>query len=109
MSIVVCVPVTGTGQLDPRWGRAERVAIARVDDGTVSSWQEHDVHWGQLHDQSTGGAHHARVARFLKDQNVQAVVVNHMGDGMRRMLDTMGIRVVPDATGDARSAAAAVR
>ena len=103
----VCVPVTDDGQIDPRWGRAQRVAVAEVRDGQMAEWQEHDVAWGELHDAGTEGSHHARVARFLREQHVEAVVGHHMGDGMRRMLDKMGLQVRLGAAGDARAAAIA--
>ena len=46
----VCVPVTADGQVDPRWGRAGRVAVADVaDDGQIRDWQEFVVGWGALH------------------------------------------------------------
>lgn len=101
----VCVPITTGGQVDPRWGRAERVAVAEVSGSQVSDWQEFAVGWGTLHDQGTEGSHHARVARFLLDNKVQAVAVAHVGAGMQRMLDSMAIRVVAGLSGDARSAA----
>jgi hypothetical protein len=69
----VCVPITADGQVDPRWGRADRVAVADVADGEIRDWQEFAVAWGTLHDQGTEGAHHARVARFLRDNQVQAI------------------------------------
>lgn len=100
----VCVPITDAGTVDPRWGRAERVAVAEVDGGTVVQWVEFDVGWGTLHDSGPEGAHHARIARFLLDQQVQAVVVDHVGAGMQRMLATMGILVVAGHHGDARAA-----
>ena len=103
----VCVPVTADGRVDPRWGRADRVAVAEVADGEVRDWEEFTVAWGTLHDQGTEGAHHARVARFLRDNAIQAVGVHHVGPGMQRMLDSMAIRVVTDLGGDARSAALA--
>ena len=31
----VCVPITDDGQVDPRWGRADRVAVADVADGEI--------------------------------------------------------------------------
>ena len=74
----VCVPVTADGQVDPRWGRAGRVAVAEAD-GEVRGWQEFTVAWGTLHDQGTEGAHHARVARFLRDNGIQAVGVHQCG------------------------------
>ncbi len=62
----VCVPVTADGKVDPRWGRASRVAVADVADGGIRDWQEFAVDWDVLHDQGTEGAHHARIARFLR-------------------------------------------
>lgn len=103
----VCVPVTADGNVDPRWGRAERVAVADVTDAEIRDWQEFTVGWGTLHDEGTEGAHHARVARFLRENQIQAIAVNHIGPGMQRMLDTMSIRVVTGLGGDARSAARA--
>lgn len=101
----VCVPITADGQVDPRWGRAERVAVADVTGDDVTDWQEHAVGWGTLHDQGTEGSHHARIARFLRDNQVQAVAVGHVGPGMERMLGTMEIRIVSGLAGDAREAA----
>ena len=86
----VCVPITAEGQVDPRWGRADRVAVASVADGQITDWQEFTVGWGTLHDVGTEGAHHARVARFLRDNQVQPVAVRHVGPGMQRMLGSMG-------------------
>ena len=103
----VCVPITADGQVDSRWGRADRVAVADVADGHIRDWQEFIVGWGTRHDQGTEGAHHARVARFLRDNGVEAVAVHHVGPGMQRMLGSMEIRVVSGIGGDARAAALA--
>jgi predicted Fe-Mo cluster-binding NifX family protein len=103
----VCVPITADGQVDPRWGRADRVAVADMADGEIRNWQEFTVAWGTLHDQGTEGAHHARVARFLRDNQVKVIAVHHVGPGMQRMLGSMAIRVVTGLGGDARSAARA--
>jgi predicted Fe-Mo cluster-binding NifX family protein len=105
--MLVCVPVTADGQMDPRWGRAARVAVAEVRDGSVVTWREFDVGWDRLHDETTEGGHHARVARFLKDYAVGAVVAGHMGAEMAHMLERMGILVRLGAEGDARQAAIA--
>ncbi len=102
----VCAPITSAGTIDPRWGRAERVAVAEVEGGTVVEWAEFDVGWGTLHDAGTEGSHHARIARFLRDHQVQAVAVDHIGAGMRRMLTTMRIPIVTEQRGDARAAVA---
>ena len=106
--MIVCAPVTKEGMIDPRWGRADWVAVADVVDGEVVSWRDVEVSWSRLHDEGTPGSHHARVVSFLRDEHVEAVVVNHMGDGMTRMLETMGLPVHLGAAGDARAAVQAV-
>jgi predicted Fe-Mo cluster-binding NifX family protein len=100
----VCIPVTETGAVDPRWGRADRVAVADVAGGQVTGWEEFHVQWGALHDSGTEGSHHARVVRFLRDHGVEVVVAEHMGGGMVHMLDRMGVKIVLGADGDAREA-----
>jgi predicted Fe-Mo cluster-binding NifX family protein len=99
--VKVCVPITADGQVDPRWGRANRVVVADVADGEIRDWREFTVNWETLHDQGTEGAHHARVARFLRDNQVQVIVAHHVGPGMQRMLDTMAIRLITGLGGDA--------
>ncbi|MEP7191987.1 MAG: NifB/NifX family molybdenum-iron cluster-binding protein [Actinomycetota bacterium] len=90
--------------IDPRWGRADWVAVADVVGGEIVSWREVEVSWSRLHDEGTPGSHHARVVTFLREHQVEAVVANHMGDGMVRTLDTMGLPVHLGAAGDARAA-----
>ena len=102
--MIVCAPVTEEGTIDPRWGRADRVAVAEVVGDEIVSWQEVEVSWSRLHDQGTSGSHHARVVTFLKEHQIEAVVANHMGDGMVRTLDTMSLLVHLGAAGDARAA-----
>jgi predicted Fe-Mo cluster-binding NifX family protein len=106
--MIVCVPVTVEGLLDPRWGRADRVAVATVSQDGIDDWKEFDVGWGSLHDAGTEGSHHARVARFLREQGVEAVAAQHMGAGMTHMLEKMGLTVRLGETGNAREAAAGV-
>ncbi len=100
----VCVPVTAEGLVDPRWGRADRVAIAEVAAGQVARWEEFNVQWGTLHDAGTEASHHARVVRFLRDYGVEAVAADHMGPGMMHIMERMGISVFLGAGGDARQA-----
>ena len=114
MSTVVALSLVGSpdgssgSQVGGGWGRAQRIAIATVEDGAVTSWAEHDVRWDLAHDEGTEGSHHARVVRFLRDNGVQVVATGHMGPPMARMLGTMGIQAVVDAAGDPRAVAVAV-
>jgi predicted Fe-Mo cluster-binding NifX family protein len=102
--MIVCVPVTSDGQVDHRWGRAQWIAVANIVNGEVQSWQVIEVSWDRLHDEGTSAQHHARVARFLRQNHVEGVVAHHVGDGMVRMLDTMKLPLFLEATGDARAA-----
>jgi predicted Fe-Mo cluster-binding NifX family protein len=102
--MIVCIPVAGDGSVDPRWGRAQRVAVAKVNGGAIESWEEFDVGWGTLHDAGPEGQHHARIARFLQEHGVQTVVAGHMGPGMTDMLAKMNIAVRLGAAGLAREA-----
>jgi predicted Fe-Mo cluster-binding NifX family protein len=102
--MIVCIPVTLDGNVDPRWGRADWIAIADVQDGEIKTWREIEVSLSRLHDEGSDGSHHARVVKFLKEHGVETVVANHMGDGMTRMLKTMEIPVHLGAEGDARTA-----
>ena len=106
--MVVCVPVTDDGMIDPRWGRAARVAIADVRAGAIAGWGIFDVRWDVQHDVDTEGGHHARVAGFLREHGVEAVVAHHMGPPMQHMLDQMRVRVELEASGDARRAVLAM-
>ncbi len=102
--MIVCVPVTPDGQVDSSWGRAPRVAVAKVEGGRIAAWDEHAVAWDALHDVGTEGGHHARVATFLQDNGVEVVVAGHMGPPMVQMLAKMRILARLGVHGDARSA-----
>lgn len=100
--MIVATPVTAEERSAPAWGRARWIALADVADGSISSWRVVEVGWDESHDGGSPGSHHARVVRFLRDESVAAVVVDHVGEGMQRMLATMGIPVLRATAGAAR-------
>ena len=102
--MILCVPVTTTGEVDPRWGRAGRVAVAEVVGGKVRSWDEFEVGWDRLQDDRAAGGHHARVARFVQEHRASIVVAAHIGDPMHQTLRGMDIDVRLGVSGDARLA-----
>jgi predicted Fe-Mo cluster-binding NifX family protein len=102
--MIVCAPVTEEGMIDPRWGKADWVAVADVVNGDIDTWQVVEVSWSRLHDEGTPGSHHARVATFLREHQVEAVVANHIGPGMVKMLDAMDLPVHLGAAGNAKAA-----
>jgi predicted Fe-Mo cluster-binding NifX family protein len=81
--------------------------VADVREGSILAWEEIDVEWDRLHDETTEGGHHARVARFLRAHHVEAVAASHMGQPMVHTLERLGIAVHLGVDGDARQAAIA--
>lgn len=106
----IAIPVTPDGQVDPRFGKAHFVAIAGLsDDGTETlSWDVTEVNWDELHDSSEHGTHHARIVRFLKDNEADAVIIGHAGASMLNTMAKMGIIIVTDAEGDAQALTAEI-
>lgn len=102
--MIVAAAIEPDGTIGHAWGKADTVAVARVADGRIQDWQQHRVGWDRAHDQGTHGSHHARVVTFLREQGVEVVLAHHVGDGMRRMLGSMGVRLVEGVGGDARAA-----
>lgn len=109
--MIIATPCTAEGQSAHAWGRAHWIGVAELDDQhELTSFTVHEVRWDELHDEGTEGSHHARIVRFLKEQGIEAVVVDHMGPGMQRVMHTMGIPLLPASPGDAQaSIVAAVR
>ena len=102
----VCVNIIGD-QVGGGFGKALALAVATVEDGSVTDWQEFDVRWDVAHDQGGEGSHHARIVRFMREHDVDTVVTGHMGPPMQNTLAKLGLRVVLEASGDARAAAVA--
>ncbi|HEX5828159.1 MAG TPA: NifB/NifX family molybdenum-iron cluster-binding protein [Candidatus Limnocylindrales bacterium] len=101
----VCVTLLPDGTAGGGFGRAPRVGVATVEEGSVTAWEEHEVRWDELHDEGTEGAHHARIARFLLDNGVGAVAAGHIGPPMQHQLGKMGISFLLGADGDPRDVA----
>lgn len=102
--MILVVPVGPDGAVGPSFGKATVVAIARVEGDEVTGWDVVHVGWDVAHDSGTHGSHHARIVRFLREHGVERVVAQHVGDGMRRTLASMGVTAVLGVAGDARAA-----
>lgn len=92
--MILTLPVTDDGSVDPRFGRASTMAVAEVTDGQITSWTTHDVGWDVLHDEGPHGTHHGRIVRFLKEHNVERVLFVRMGDGMINTINKMGLVLI---------------
>jgi predicted Fe-Mo cluster-binding NifX family protein len=107
LPVIVAVTVTPDGGVGGGLGRAQTVALADVRENDVADWTEVSVGWGDLHGTGPEGTHHARIVRFLRDNEVQVVVTTGLGAGMRQTLAKLGVDVRTDLAGDARAAARA--
>ena len=105
--MIVGVTITPQGTVGGGLGRAQRMAVATVLDGGITSWTEIDVGWGDLHGTGPEGTHHARIVRFVREHGLQCVVTSGLGEGMRTTMGKLGVTVRTDLTGDARAAALA--
>ncbi len=102
--MIIAAAVEPDGSVGHSWGKAKSVVVATVEAGRVEDWRPYEVAWDLLHDEGAPGAHHARVVTFLRTHAVQMVLVDHVGDGMRRMLTSMGVDLREGIHGDARAA-----
>ncbi|WP_337247883.1 NifB/NifX family molybdenum-iron cluster-binding protein [Actinomyces sp. 432] len=100
----VLIPVTADGEVEPRFGRAPRVAVVTASAGVITDWQEFEVGWDTAHDAGSHGAHHARIVRFLNEHRVDTIIATHMGGGMQRVVARMGLRLLGTPGGRARAA-----
>lgn len=102
--MIVCTTLGPDGVVGGGLGRASHVALASVDDGQVTSWDEIEVGWDRLHGEGSEGSHHARIVKFLREHDVNVVVAKGIGEGMQRVLGNMGIQMALGLQGDARQA-----
>jgi predicted Fe-Mo cluster-binding NifX family protein len=104
MTATVCVPLNPDGTLTPRLGQAPKVAICRVDQGTISDWTEFPVEWDTTYGVDVLGVHHPRVVRFMRDHQVDTVVAASVCESMQQVLSSIDVTVRTGFDGDARAA-----
>ena len=101
----VTIPVTADGGIEVRFGRAPLMAVATVSDGEITDWTVEAVQWDVLHDEGAHGTHHARIVRFMRDNQIERVGFAHMGPPMIQTLFKLGLTLVQvDPAMDARDA-----
>ena len=103
--MIVGVTTTPEGTVGGGLGGAQTMAVADVHDGTIASWTEHHVGWGDLRGTGPEGTHHARIVRFAREHGLECVVTSGLGEGMRTTMGKLGVVVRTDLRGDARTAA----
>lgn len=104
----IAIPVTDDERVAHGWGRAEQLAIVDVADGAITDWRVEHVGWNALHDAGPHGAHHARIVRFCREQEITDVIVDHMGQGMVVTLTKLGLRLHQTSLAGARQSVEAL-
>jgi predicted Fe-Mo cluster-binding NifX family protein len=89
--LIIAIPVFGS-EISPRFDCAKRILLAHIEGGqvrecqTVEMKEANPLHW----------------AKNLTQWKVQQVICGGIDDFSLRMLNGLGIRVLPWASGDAR-------
>ena len=106
--IKFAIPIAPNGDVGGGFGKAHMMAVGTIVNGEISDWQEHEVDWDRLHDEGPHGTHHARIIRFMQDNEVTHVLGSHMGEPMQNTFAKLGLPVTLDLSGNARAAVIAV-
>ena len=86
-------------------GRAHWMAIATIEGGEITNWEEFEVGWDELHGTGAPGTHHARIVRFMREHDAQAVVTGHMGPPMVNTMTKLKCRPFTEMFGNAKEMA----
>lgn len=121
----VAVAVLPNGMINSHFGRAEKIALATIENKQIVDWQElevpfadtHEDHGHHQHDHHDhdhdhhqhnhhhhGPGHVKGIKAFLVDQHVDLVLLDHAGPGMRTIQNEIEIKVVVGAKGNAKEA-----
>ena len=86
------------GMINEHFGHAECFALYEYNETDLDSCQKRLINCADKHG-------HQAMADLMKENNVDAVIVGHMGDEARRILLSYGIVPVPGYAGPADMAA----
>lgn len=102
----IALAVLPNGMVNSHLGRADKVAIATIEDKEIAKWEEFDVPFGKNHDHhhhhshehghdhGQGNKHHESIRDFLVSHNVDVILVEHSGPGILALLEEANIKMV---------------
>ncbi len=116
----VAVAVLPNGNINAHFGRANKLAIATVEEKQIAGWEEIEVPFASTHgehnhdhehDHNHNHEHHQHapvhresIKDFLVNHHVNVVLLEHAGPGMQLVQEQTDIKIVVGAQGDAKSA-----
>ncbi|MFV9510867.1 NifB/NifX family molybdenum-iron cluster-binding protein [Tepidibacillus sp. LV47] len=122
----VAVAVLPNGMVNTHFGRANRLALATIENGQITKWEEvdvpfaqthgdhdhhhdhHDHHHHHDHEHHHHHAHHENIKNWLVEHGIDMVLVDHAGPGMQKVINETNIKVIVGAKGNAREVVQAV-
>lgn len=109
----IAVAVLPNGMVNAHFGRASKMALADVENGAITKWEEIDAPFAEMHGDhhhhhgaghQPSPTHQSTIKNFLVEQNVNVVLVHHAGPGLQKVKDDTDIEIVAGAQGNAREA-----
>ncbi|WP_339063671.1 NifB/NifX family molybdenum-iron cluster-binding protein [Tepidibacillus marianensis] len=118
----VAVAVLPNGMVNAHFGRANKLALATIENGQISNWEEIEVPFAETHGDHDHGHdhnhdhhdhhhapdHHEGIKNLLVEQEVDMVLLDHAGPGMQKVINETTIKIVVGAKGNAREVVQAV-
>jgi len=120
--VKVAVAVLPNGMVNAHFGRANKLALATVENGQISKWEEVEVPFAESHgdhdhhhdhdhhdhEHHHAPDHHEGIKNFLVEQGVDMVLLDHAGPGMQKVMNETDIKIVVGAKGNAKEVVQAV-
>lgn len=127
----VAVAVLPNGMINAHFGSAKKVALVNIESKEITSWEEvtvpfaethgdegHDHHHDHDHEHDHDHHHHHHhhhapghvegIMKFLVDQKVDLVLLDHAGPSIQKIRKNIEIKLVVGASGNAREAVQAL-
>ncbi|TCS83687.1 NifB/NifX family molybdenum-iron cluster-binding protein [Tepidibacillus fermentans] len=116
----VAVAVLPNGKVNTHFGRANKLALATIENGQITKWEEvavpfaethgnHDHHHDHDHEHHHHApGHHEGIKNWLVDHEVDMVLLDHAGPGMQKVMSETDIKIVVGAKGNAKEAVQAL-
>lgn len=120
VKVKVAIAVLPNGMINAHFGRANKLAVATIENGQITKWEEVDVpfaethgdhdHHDHDHDHDHGHEHHHHhapghhegIKNVLVQSGVDMVLLDHAGPGMQKVMNETDIKIVVGAKGNAR-------
>ena len=118
--MIVAVAVLPNGMINAHFGSANKVALVTIENKEVIKWEEvpvpfakthgedhdhdHDDHDHHHHHHHHGPEHNRGIKKFLVENKVDLILLDHEGPSIRKIKQDIELKVVIGAGGNAKEA-----